>query len=554
MRNQQQPWLLPPLVHSSPLTIAYTPKPLRSIVPTPKIQRAMSQPVISPQSLAVIEDFVKKYEADRDRWRKIAESVRNACEREMEEKNIQAVCTYRAKTVKSLKAKVLKENKKRAEDRAKGVPGAKEFESVDEIYKTFKDFAGVRIALYSPSESRTVDEIIPSKFIVTLKTDHIGHKGKPVADTALSQSAINKRKFTGYVAQHYVVNVTEQWRELGLEADAANKNISKEKYFPTKAACTEIQVVSLILHMWSEIEHDIIYKSGDVKPSPNDIGNLDALNGLVETGERIIEVVYSSRAMTVHEAKPKEEFKKTYNLEVFLLYKQASFKTPVNAEPIKVLFEFLKPFDMLSPAALAPVLKKIDEQDIADSIPNRCMTEDGFKNDASISIMLWTLQQQLGKPPLTQGFKEEQNLIKVMLGKGDYLGSSIGRVLKKDYADPTTRLRILLSSLVWIVDLFGWRDNFRPFWKKTYSQLSDEVSDGWDWIGESGSCLEILKGTTPISSDESVHVNALWGWFLGRLIGKASIFSLTFGIALLGVQRKCNEHSFELDRLRLFCE
>ena len=509
----------------------------------------MSEPVVSTQSLEVIEKFMKKYEVDQDRWKKIAESVRNACAHELEGKKIQAVCTYRAKSVDSLRDKIMKENKKRAEEREEGETKAKEFESENEIYEAFKDCAGVRIALYSPSESRTVKEIITSKFNVTLKKDHIGHQGKPVADTAISESAINKRKFTGYVAQHYIVNVVEHWKDLGLEADANEKKISKEKYFPTDAACTEIQVVSLILHMWSEIEHDIIYKSGDVKPSPNDIGNLDALNGLVETGERIIEVVYSSRAMTIQEAQPEKPFKDRYNLEVFLLYKKASFETIVNAEPIKVLFEFLEPFGMSCPATLTPVLKEIDKKYVAQSTPNKCMNEEGFKNDASISIMLWILQQQLSKPRKKQIFKDEENLIKFILGKGNYLNSSVSKVLKKDYTDPTDRLRILLSSLVWIIDLFGWRENFRSFWKKTYHQLSKEVRKDWNLIGTSDSCLAILKGATPISSHESSRLDALWDWFMGQLFSKASIFSFVFGISLLGVQRKCDEYSFEQGRI-----
>ncbi|HEY9785829.1 MAG TPA: hypothetical protein V6D17_10540, partial [Candidatus Obscuribacterales bacterium] len=51
----------------------------------------------------------------------------------------------------------------------------------------------------------------------------------------------------------------------------------------------EVQVASIIMNAWSEVEHDLIYKPKGGSISPEERAILDELNGAVLAGERILE-------------------------------------------------------------------------------------------------------------------------------------------------------------------------------------------------------------------------------------------------------------------------
>ena len=63
-------------------------------------------------------------------------------------------------------------------------------------------------------------------------------------------------------------------------------NESQKKY---GSARIEIQVASLIMHAWSEVEHDLIYKPMRGTLSEEELSILDELNGLVLAGEIALE-------------------------------------------------------------------------------------------------------------------------------------------------------------------------------------------------------------------------------------------------------------------------
>ena len=51
----------------------------------------------------------------------------------------------------------------------------------------------------------------------------------------------------------------------------------------------EIQVASVLMHAWSEVEHDLIYKPLQGTLSKEELAILDELNGLVLAGEIALE-------------------------------------------------------------------------------------------------------------------------------------------------------------------------------------------------------------------------------------------------------------------------
>jgi len=51
----------------------------------------------------------------------------------------------------------------------------------------------------------------------------------------------------------------------------------------------EIQIASVLIHAWAEVEHDLAYKPQNGELSDEEYAILDELNGLVLTGEIALE-------------------------------------------------------------------------------------------------------------------------------------------------------------------------------------------------------------------------------------------------------------------------
>src|SRR2546429_565876 len=93
-------------------------------------------------------------------------------------------------------------------------------------------------------------------------------------------------RFPGYVARHYCVRLRPE--HVGKDDD--------------RSYVVEIQVVSVLVHAWAEVEHDILYKKKFRKASVHEKRILDCLNGLLRTGEGLLEQlheVYLARVTSV---------------------------------------------------------------------------------------------------------------------------------------------------------------------------------------------------------------------------------------------------------------
>jgi ppGpp synthetase/RelA/SpoT-type nucleotidyltranferase len=132
--------------------------------------------------------------------------------------------TSRAKSVTRLEIKVRQRST------------VKNYQSVDDIFADIVDLAGARVALYFPGERGQVDVLIKSLFNVI---------GMPKEFPDGSKAPYEKR-FSGYRASHYRV----QLKESAL-SDA------QKRYAEARV---EIQVASVLMHAWAEVEHDLVYK------------------------------------------------------------------------------------------------------------------------------------------------------------------------------------------------------------------------------------------------------------------------------------------------------
>lgn len=275
-------------------------------------------------SKELIAEFLSRYQREYDYYREVASVVGQLLDAKLKTTGVHALVTYRAKSPDSLENKLLK--------RDKNDP----YESIDAIYGDIVDFAAVRVALYFPAERGEVGKIIKSTFEVLEEFD-FPKEGEPK-----KSFAGYTKKFDGYSASHFRVRLNSNRLSEGQQRYAATR--------------VEIQVASVLMHAWSEVEHDLIYKPTSGNLSVSEYSFLDELNGLVVQGEIILERIQSAiKARVIVEG---SQLSNQYELSAFLFER---FKAHLNtSEPDAILGNV---------QALFVVLDKIGKNKRNDLIP-----------------------------------------------------------------------------------------------------------------------------------------------------------------------------------------
>ena len=198
---------------------------------------------------SVIDAFVKLYKHEVDFYEECATHAQEALDEALQEAGIRAIVTSRAKKPSRLRDKLLKRNPKR------------NYQSFRAIKEDVVDLAGVRVALYMPADREAVGQMIETIFAPVRAPKHFP-KDRGPGDSL------------GYVADHYLI----QLRPVSLhkkELRYADTNI-------------EIQVASVLMHAWSEVTHDLIYKPMKGKLTNEEMTMLKDLNDIVQRGEAML--------------------------------------------------------------------------------------------------------------------------------------------------------------------------------------------------------------------------------------------------------------------------
>ncbi|MFS0884792.1 hypothetical protein [Aeromicrobium sp. 179-A 4D2 NHS] len=293
----------------------------------------------------MIEKFVQSYQRQYDFWDALARKARGIIEAEIAGAGIQAIVTSRAKSVERLRMKVEQRARKR------------KYRTVDEIGRDISDLAGVRIALYFPSQGSEVRNILDGVLDV------------PVVKTFpdASHTRPGDPRFTGYRAQHY---------RGALRPDLLSDH--EERYI---GAQLEVQVASVLMHAWSEVEHDLVYKPLDGELSGTEYALLDQLNGLVQSGEIALEELLRARDQRIAQAAT--PFRSHYELAEFLRSQprvRGALVKDSTMGSLDVLFEFLREESLDSSVALEPLLERLEGQfenfSLTDQIVDQIVTGD----------------------------------------------------------------------------------------------------------------------------------------------------------------------------------
>jgi ppGpp synthetase/RelA/SpoT-type nucleotidyltranferase len=225
------------------------------------------------------EQFVQQYEERRCHYTLRATRAEQTCREILSNHQIPAIVSSRAKCPIRLRQKL--------EERDAEL----HYSTEADIYSNIFDLSGVRIAVYLPSHVQKVSRLLQHAFIPQLVKVYTPSP-KPVAQNLIpeiqNRADFRKQPFalpgvrvqnitrpTGYCATH--LHVLLKPETLGGERDSNGAG-----------AQVEIQLTSLLMHTWSEVEHDLVYKEVGGKSSEEEAEILNEINECAATGQGLL--------------------------------------------------------------------------------------------------------------------------------------------------------------------------------------------------------------------------------------------------------------------------
>lgn len=321
--------------------------------------------------------FLDQYLKEVDYYEKAAQICSNSCQNFLERSGVRAIVTYRVKRPDRLSEKLNKRQVRR------------QYDSVESIYEDIVDLAGVRIALYFPGDQEAIDRFIRSHFQIKQIKHFPPETYDPLTPTGY------RRRFTGYHATHYRVLL-----------DPKQCSDSEQKY---AGALIEIQVASVLMHAWAEVEHDLVYKplSGDLSEDEYEI--LDELNGLVLSGE--IALKRLQKAVQDRVKRMSVPFQNHYELASFL-YDRICQKC-VNVDEVvmgraDLLYKFIKLSNLNSPEKLEPYIEAFDYDYKTETIVEHILDEILLEHPDFYSNLITVRNSTNQKNPYAEDIEEPE--------------------------------------------------------------------------------------------------------------------------------------------------
>lgn len=311
-----------------------------------------------------IKRAVQRYLREYDRYLKLCARVAEICRTEVVEGNaIRAQVTARAKSSTSFEAKL----------RRFAATGKKSMDSVDSVFEQVRDLAAVRIATY---EQRHEDEVV--QFVCKRFVDGTG--------CTPSNERKDKNK----------ADPNNFYRATHIEVFLPESDIVGTYSNVVDVPC-EIQVCSMMAHVWNEIEHDLGYKPLAGTLSEQERNLLALLGNAVRGGDGTIASLFAET-----ERRQKEQggaFRDVYDFvaRVRVWFPETDFGRHAGA-----LFETLQPIRLVTPDGIRKVLNAPDPmteqaqlvvQDFSVQLTVRGETRFGLDANSSDLLLVLLLQK-----------------------------------------------------------------------------------------------------------------------------------------------------------------
>lgn len=307
----------------------------------------------------VVTEAVARYGRERDRYLKLASLVSDICRNEIVEANvIRAQITSRAKSMNSLEGKLKRFS--RRDDKC--------YHTVDDVFVGIGDLAGVRVTTYQPSDIERVMKGVATRF---------GIRQEDIEE---------KDNMGGGVGFYRAIHCSVELQERDLVGTYQNLTDTK----------CEIQICSMMAHVWNEIEHDIVYKpqAGGAEQSEKSL--LQALGHLSRSGDEII-----TRLLEANFARLKDkigEFADEYDFVARFREKFPDANLPTHA---RQLFEEIERLKLNSREKLENAIgtNKFNQENANDiihifnsALPNNEQNDYALDNNSSDVILALLLE------------------------------------------------------------------------------------------------------------------------------------------------------------------
>ena len=205
----------------------------------------------------IIAAAVQRYGRETDRYSKLAALVAEKCQKGIVEGNaIRATVSWRTKTPRKLEGKLRRY--------LKDAEGAQRLDTVDEVFDRIGDLSGVRISTYVERDRQLVVEEIKKVFDGP-------NEGSVEVD---EKDKVKEEGSNFYRATHC---------QVILKPDDLI-----ETYKNLEGVSCEIQVCSLLAHVWNEIEHDLTYKPETGQLSSKEKELLEEIGHLTTAGDTAV--------------------------------------------------------------------------------------------------------------------------------------------------------------------------------------------------------------------------------------------------------------------------
>lgn len=358
-----------------------------------------------------IAQFVARYRKEYDFYEQACRMAAQILDSNLQSAGVRAIVTSRAKSLGRLETKL----------RQRDV--SKHYGDVRDIFEDIVDLAGVRVALYFPGEREEVGRIIRNLFVLV----------EAAKEFPTSSLPSYSKRFSGYWATHYRVRMSESLL-----------NDSQRRYADARI---EIQVASVLMHAWSEVEHDLVYKPLQGKLSVEEYAILDELNGLVLAGEIALERL--QRAGEVRVSAHDRAYTSHYDLAASLLdlarEKLADGDLPdAVVGRVDLLFDLLSRLQINTPEHVSKYLDSIhsdfEERPLSEQIIDRVLSEDTSRYSVFEEIRLADAAGESRQTDLPRATQSE--------AIGEFMSQWIGyeRLLREQFFGKGRKGGVLIPS------------------------------------------------------------------------------------------------------------
>jgi ppGpp synthetase/RelA/SpoT-type nucleotidyltranferase len=265
-----------------------------------------------------IKKAVQRYHREYDRYLKLSARVAEICRSEIIEGNaIRAQVTSRAKSPKSLEGKL----------RRFAATGKKSMPDVDSVFEQIRDLAAVRVATYEQRHEDQVVQLVSRRLV-----DGAG------------QGPMHERKDKNRD------DPTNFYRASHIEVFLAPSD-GVGTYTNVMDVPCEVQVCSMMAHVWNEIEHDLGYKPAAGALSEQERNFLAMLGQSVRIGDGTIASLFAET-----ERRQKEQGGAFADVYDFVARLRGWFPGIDFGRNAGALFESLRPIRLVSPDSIRRLL------------------------------------------------------------------------------------------------------------------------------------------------------------------------------------------------------